>query len=126
MKKQWYIYVDGAKDHFEELTLSVQDWLSIDVDTFCLSKSDKEEIFAQASTAVTLHPYWEDDLRCEPYIGYDFINDYHYFIFKLDNNGTTFMVSPDEVKIMSDDPHYECLKVETNILEKYVAVNKEH
>lgn len=49
--------------------------------------------FESAFSAVQQHDWWETELREKPRVIYDPNNDDTAFIFKLDNNGTTFLVS---------------------------------
>jgi hypothetical protein len=51
--------------------------------------------FKSALTAAHKHPYWhKDGLRQEPLVGYDPVTDGNWYLFKLDENGTTIIVSP--------------------------------
>lgn len=49
--------------------------------------------FKSAYDAVKKHPDWEKDgLRHTPFVSFNPVSDSTFFIFKLDNNGTTFIV----------------------------------
>ena len=61
---------------------------------------DFKESYKQAQIAVACHNYWEEERRYEDYVGFAPENESPFFIFKLHNNGTTFIVS--EIPCMSD------------------------
>jgi len=53
----------------------------------------KMNMLREAWSLVVNHPNWENELRCEPCVGYDPTGDCEFFIFKMENNGTTLVVS---------------------------------
>ena len=88
-------------DFFEDATLTLAEWLD---------KSDPQQriqkmaTFMKSVVAVSRHPVWEWDLRCEPRVAYNPALDDTYFIFKIDNNGSTFLVG-DSLPLLNDtDP----------------------
>jgi hypothetical protein len=96
MASQEFQVKTTLKDFFEDCTLPVLDWLA--------NKEGQDakkawSDFMAATKAVTSHEWWEWELRHEPYVGYDVKQDSHYFIFKIDNNGTTFVVSEFDIEV---------------------------
>lgn len=77
-------------DCFEDFTVPIGDWLSRD--TFDCDAYDKIAAYTRAFAAVSRHPLWDGRIRCLPRVAYNAIDDCGYFIFKIDNNGTTFLV----------------------------------
>lgn len=78
------------KDFYEGSTLTVEEWLKR-TDEPELKKWEK---FMSACDELFKHKDWDYKLRTPPRIGYDYEKDCEYFIFKLDNNGLTFVVHP--------------------------------
>lgn len=58
--------------------------------------------FLEATYAFMHHEFYDGDLREPPVVAYDALADTHYFIFKQDNNGTTFVVSRYPMKGLDD------------------------
>ena len=88
-------------DWFDVSTKRVDDWLN-ELPKFQLEQVEGWKLFLMAVAAVQQHLYWDGELRRVPRVGYNPQNDQRgpsgiYFIFKLDNNGTTFLVSQDEL-----------------------------
>lgn len=77
-------------DFFDDYTLAITDWMGRD--SYDATIADKVERYTEAFAAVSRHPYWDGRLRCLPRVGYNPAEDEGYFIFKIDNNGTTFLV----------------------------------
>jgi hypothetical protein len=87
------------RDAYEPSTVPVQAWIDhVEELPFGLKRLDAWAQFIRAAAEVAKHPSWEWSLRTEPRVGYDAASDSHYFIFKIDNNGTTFLVSENPIK----------------------------
>ncbi len=82
---------DGPLDYFQEATVEVLDWLSQSRGDFA-GLSRRCRAYWGACEAVEKHELWDGELRHMPHVGYDRNRDSEYFIFKLSNNGTTFIV----------------------------------
>jgi hypothetical protein len=89
-KLSWICHVKAPLDYYESSTLSVDQWIKQQREQ---SATDAWSDFLQAVAVVTKEPFWEWGLRLPPRVAYDPVSDGHYFIFKIDNNGTTFVVS---------------------------------
>jgi len=87
-----YVRETGPKDFFDSYTVPVGMWLKNvrEVEGYY---SGGEELFNRAVAALAKHTWWDWELRLPPQVGWDFVSDDVYFIFKSDNNGTTFFVS---------------------------------
>jgi hypothetical protein len=83
----WICHATGPLDSFQYSTLSVFEWIERGPIPAQWSE------FLEAVAEVTSHPLWEWQLRHPPCVGYDPVSDSPYFIFKIDNNGLTFVVS---------------------------------
>ncbi len=77
----------GALDFFEASTVPVFQWME---ELNC--PDDGLWDFLKAVAVVTKEPLWEWNLRVPPRVGYDPVSDGPVFIFKLANNGSTFVV----------------------------------
>ena len=82
-------------DHLEENTLTLAEWLrkithAPHGDPSC--EIGGMDLFLRAVHAVTQYEYWEFNLRCMPRVAYNPERDEPFFIFKIVNNGTTFLV----------------------------------
>ena len=104
-EKPWLVRAASPKDYFPDLTLGVKEWLEIGRRDQQPSRQPEREQsdFLDAQAAVEQHPYWEPEERHEPHVGYDPIDDSYYFIFKIDNNGTTFFVSQRDMTELAQD-----------------------
>ncbi len=80
---------DGCLDWFGGCTVPVSKWVNR---AEIVSVPEAWSQFLSAAEAVSQHEYWDGDLRQEPHVGYNPGKDHHYFIFKLDNNGTSYVV----------------------------------
>ncbi|MBI2471491.1 MAG: hypothetical protein HYV59_09655 [Planctomycetes bacterium] len=95
---KWFVYRLDPRDFFEEATLYVSDWIDKEITIPPhVAKTDKWSEFLSAVSTVTRHRLWEWDFTTEPCVGYDVNSDSYYFIFKMLNNGSTFVVSKDKV-----------------------------
>jgi hypothetical protein len=79
-------------DFYMPYTLSLEEWLKRKDDSRHLRRIDKMRFFVAACVAASKHPWWDGVLRDEPRIALDLANDDLVVIFKLDNNGNTFLV----------------------------------
>jgi hypothetical protein len=86
----------AVKDFFTENTLPVLEWIGAREGTEALKAWSE---FMGAVKAVMTHDWFEWELREEPHVGYDIKHDENYFIFKIDNNGTTFVVSQFDMEV---------------------------
>jgi hypothetical protein len=105
----------GILDYFEDSTLSLQDWFDsclYDQDP-CDTKMWKIAQFWKAWACVSKHPCADSELRCEPRVAYNPVTEEHYFIFKYNNNGTTFLVG-DSLPIMPEDRIVEIVEVDVD------------
>jgi len=84
MDETIYVVRREPLDFFGPGTIPVGEWISRD------GESAAEAI--RACAAVTQHPSWEAELREPPRVGYCFHDQTPIFVFKIDNNGTTFLV----------------------------------
>ncbi len=80
---------DMCLDFFGGCTVPVSEWVHT-AEVFLPHQAWSE--FLKAADAVSHHGYWDGQLREEPCVGYNPNTDHHYFIFKLDNNGTSYVV----------------------------------
>ena len=91
---RWVVQAVAPKDYYDGCTLRVDEWLAkCGHDGVPLTPTEAWAEFMQAVAVVTQHRLWEWQLRQEPRVAYDAVSDRHYFIFKIDNNGTTFLVA---------------------------------
>jgi hypothetical protein len=86
--RAWTVRATAPRDYFSDSTVSVGEWFQRQ-DNLALAWTE----FSQAFSSAMKHEYWEWPLGGEPRVGYDPVEDTHYFIFKIINNGTTFFVS---------------------------------
>jgi len=93
------VYAISPLDFFYDATVTVQEWVAYTEDppSLGLTRQQRWADFLAAVVAVSQHEYWEWELRDEPRVAYDAISDRYYFIFKIDNNGTTFVVSHEPI-----------------------------
>jgi hypothetical protein len=93
---EWKVQESLPRDQFEACTLTVEQWLAnTDGSGFGLdSRLGKWRAFMQACALAFPGVQSQDGLRGEPRVGYDPASDQPIFIFKADNNGTTYIVSP--------------------------------
>jgi hypothetical protein len=82
------VKVVGPLDFFENHTLLLEEWLARNSEERVRCIED----FMRAVIAVSHHEWWDGMMRCEPRVAYNPDGEHPYFIFKLDNNGTTFLV----------------------------------
>lgn len=79
-----HVLVTGPLDFFVEWTVDIDDWATSPVQV--------SEV-VRACFAVAKCKDWDGVQRgYSGRVAYDAASDSHYFIFKLDNNGTTFLV----------------------------------
>ena len=101
----WNVREIGIRDFFATSTISASEWLSRSYGEWGpdsnLTKDNAWTEFLKAFEAVSVSPGFEWPLREEPRVAYDPIDDTHYFIFKIHNNGMTFLVSR---RVMSEVP----------------------
>src|ERR1051325_3877328 len=99
---EWIVQAVTPRDHFGFVTTSVDEWLNkySNNEPWHSEIEKAREDFKRAEDAVTKHPAWEGELREPPRVAYDPVDDSYYFIFKLNNNGTTFIVSKREMPEM--------------------------
>lgn len=95
----WKVQELPPRDYYDEGTLTIPEWLDKVMDGNAFREGDPwlEFIYAAAMVAPLIKQYSPEGLRGEPRVGYDLVSDQIYFLFKLDNNGTTFIVSRDGV-----------------------------
>jgi len=89
-------------DFYTETTLPLSKWLTWKAyavgnnfanDCNIASYIEKLNKLQEVWKMVTEYPDWEKVLRDEPRVGYDPVNDCDFFIFKMENNGTTLVIS---------------------------------
>jgi hypothetical protein len=80
----WYVTRSPMRDFFHDYTLGIMDFIS---------KPAYVKDLIIASSALGHHKDFEDDIIRELRIAYDIVIDAYYFIFKVNNNGTTFVIS---------------------------------
>lgn len=100
---QWYVYALAPRDHFVDVTFSIRDyiaeWLRAEAaslltsDALSAAQSLQDEYLSAASAAVQ-HPLWESDGLLDGRVVYDMACDCRCYLFKITNNGTTFVVAP--------------------------------
>ena len=101
MKLAWYVYNVEALDFFEESTVPVSEWLKRPGASGRNLQEKRDELF-DALFTVSQHPCWDWHMRLEPHVAYYPRQDTWYFIFKLNNNGSTFLVSGFEMPEFPD------------------------
>ena len=74
-------------DFFVDCTVAVTDWFSTAEDPIWAWN-----FFLEACKVLTKCDFFDCKLRNEPRVAYDATIDSAYFIFKINNNGTTFLV----------------------------------
>lgn len=94
----WWVYSCLARDWFGDVTVPASAfqrkvWRGSDYEN-CSDVIHPEDCEA-AFRAVKHHSQFAHgrSFRCEPHVGYDWRSDHHYYIFKMDNNGDTFLAS---------------------------------
>jgi len=95
-----FVHCFGILDFFEESTLTIDQYLH--TSQLGIDPVNKWELIISSIIAVSKHGFWENDLRVDPRVAYDIISDSAIFIFKIDNNGTTFIVSNRLMKELYD------------------------
>lgn len=89
----WYVQAVEPKDCFDSCTLTVEQWLAGLGPEGSGARCEGWRDLMMAVEAVVSHSLWEWQLRCTPRVAYDVEYDRPFFIFKIDNNGTTFLVA---------------------------------
>lgn len=77
----------NPRDNYESCTVALSDWRKINDDT--------EREAKKAILLIRSHPDW-DTKRQPARVGYNPVEDREYFIFKADNNGTTYVVGTEK------------------------------
>ena len=98
--KEWTIECVTPRDYYDWFTFTVEEvkyklrQLDRDEPDFTNSRESQfVESFLSAQHALEQHRDFDGELRRAPSVIYDPTTDTEAFIFKLDNNGTTFIVS---------------------------------
>ncbi len=91
----WTAESVGPLDNFEQSTLTLEQWLH-NVRTSGVARSIEHawvdfNCAIRALTDKMASNDWE--FRCEPRVAYDPKHDTHYFIFKMNEDGETIVVS---------------------------------
>ena len=118
----WYVQACPPLDFYLAGTQTISDYLE-GAEEFLVSMDDevggKYETCSRgwselvwAIRAYTQHPGFDGRLRHEPRVAYDAESDSHYFVFKQDANGTTFVVSKDFMPRVQDADPEEAIEVE--------------
>ena len=84
--KRWSVFGLGPLDFFEDCSIPIAQWIKDD--------KERQQMFMLACYLV--FPFVSDDdggLRHGAYVAYDIGHDESVFIFKVDNNGSTYVVS---------------------------------
>ena len=92
--QNWSVQECFPLDFFDTCTLTVEQWLANTDEPN--GRTAKWATLIHACSLVEKY-IAVDGLRQEPRIGYDPGNDGTYFIFKVSNNGTTYLVAPQKV-----------------------------
>ncbi len=85
----------GPLDNYQLRSISVQELLTNPDHPFFIWHGGPDELrrqFEEAQQVVRCHPWFHGDLRDQPYVVYVPFHDRHCFLFKLDYNGTTFLM----------------------------------
>jgi hypothetical protein len=87
-----------ALDFYPDCSVKIGEWLSMQENFF--EGLDK---INEVMKILEVHPEWRRNGLREQcgYVAYDINNDAPCFIFKMDNNGDTFVVS--ETKVVSEE-----------------------
>ena len=95
-KAAWKVQECTPRDQFNTCTLTIEQWLAnTEVDGFGLkTKTAKWQALMEACSLALRGIESQDGLRQEPRVGYDPARDQPFFIFKAENDGTTYLVSP--------------------------------
>src|SRR5689334_21838149 len=86
----WKVQVAFPRDYFDEATLTIEQWLANG------DARQKWRTLIEVSALAAPH-IASDGLREAPRVGFDPVGDQTYFLFKLENNGTTVFVSSDGI-----------------------------
>lgn len=116
-KTKMQIMVLNPLDFFDEYTMTVEEWLSRLRRSEFRSPSTGKIQYMQAIAAVSRHKFWEWDIVGSGNVWYNPLTDNYddpCFIFKISNNGTTFIVGK-ELPIFKN-AEYDCFK-EVEIVE---------
>ena len=82
-----FVYCCNPLDWFQPFTKTVNECGFLDL------PSEFSEDYRCACLAVACHQFWDGERRHEDYVMYGPEVDGYYFAFKLNNNGTTFLVT---------------------------------
>ena len=88
------VKVASPLDFFENWACPFNIWLGEEC-----PNGHRVALFIAACGLVVNTRYWDNHPREIPYVGYDHHSETYFFIFKIDNNGTTFLVMDKKCKI---------------------------
>jgi len=84
---------DEARDFFEEVSVSISQWLQIkDAENEWEFDRLKEKVDEYVKAKNIAFSFSKDIFRCNPRVAYNHIKDSHIFIFKYDNDGYTIII----------------------------------
>lgn len=88
-RSKWHVQEVSFRDNFEGCTLTIEQWIANrEVGEYDNTAKKWRAIIQVCALLSDI-----GELRIEPRIGFDPIRDQMYFLFKADNNGTTYLVS---------------------------------
>lgn len=99
MKNEWNVECLGLPlDNFDDATVPLHEFIRNQhkYRQYHAGGFDYFRIYDEIAAvirAVRKHEYFESGLRSEPHVGYDPSTDTHFYIVKLDNNGTTYIIT---------------------------------
>lgn len=95
-----------ALDFFDDCTLTIPEWLDKTHEAHArgrsIGRTEASALFIAA--AALYHQYGDNELRLEPRVGY--VPDQRIFIFKENNNGTTYVVSEHGIEHDNEDTSF--------------------
>ena len=92
------LHLTTPRDWFDDCTVTVAEWLG----RAPLDETNPYYRWSQWIRACAMVSKI-GRLRTEPRVGYDPVSDQHYFVFKEDNNGTTWFVAEQPLHFDVDD-----------------------
>jgi len=94
--RNWSVQECFPLDFFDESTLTIEQWLANSEESQAQGRVAKWATLIHACSLVEKY-IAEDGLRQEPRVGYNPGTDASFFIFKVSNNGTTYLVAPQKI-----------------------------
>lgn len=89
-----YLYECYPFDNFYSCSVTISKWVeeAFEYEEFTSIKDERRKEYEKAKSVFMINYNIKEFKNCA-YVAYDYINDDHYFIFQLDNNGTICIIS---------------------------------